>query len=230
MSGWRRASTVILLDSQEPGGLMVLLIHRLPAMQAFGGFWAFPGGQVDAQDGVMEWGSRVNPPIAWLVEQMQMEDARPALVNTPDYLWRMHISAEEAHAWLPSRSVDELWPHWIAAVRETYEETGIGLAGWPKGRLNLDDLFYIGRLAAPPFVAHRFDTRFFVRAIRKQPLSLAVGEIDDWTWVSIDEALSQTTYALANPTRYVLDRIASYQTLSRFMEVITQRRIPSWKP
>ena len=52
-SAIRAAATVIVLDriGGEPSALMV---RRNPALKFFGGYWVFPGGAIDANDGLAE--------------------------------------------------------------------------------------------------------------------------------------------------------------------------------
>lgn len=95
----------------------------------------------------------------------------------------------------------------IAAVRETYEETGLMLAGeMPAGVLTsrnsawshfarqgvgpaLSNLDYIGRAITPPGRPRRFHARFFmVDAIHVQGEIKSSGELLDIGWVSLKEA------------------------------------------
>jgi 8-oxo-dGTP pyrophosphatase MutT (NUDIX family) len=49
----RRASSLVLLRDAS-AGFEVLLVRRNPAQRFMGGYWVFPGGAVDAQEGESE--------------------------------------------------------------------------------------------------------------------------------------------------------------------------------
>lgn len=92
----RHASTVMLLRDGAAGGLDVYLLRRAGSMAFAGGYHAFPGGGVGADDG--------DPGVAW---------RGPA----PSW-WATRLGSDEATA----RALV------CAAVRETYEESGVLLA------------------------------------------------------------------------------------------------------
>ncbi|HUR84858.1 MAG TPA: NUDIX hydrolase [Solirubrobacteraceae bacterium] len=47
----RQSASVILLRDGTPDGLELLLVQRNPAARFMGGYWVFPGGAVDADEG-----------------------------------------------------------------------------------------------------------------------------------------------------------------------------------
>ena len=51
MKSMRRATSVILLRRSASGSAEVYLVERNPKLRFFGGYWAFPGGVIDAGDG-----------------------------------------------------------------------------------------------------------------------------------------------------------------------------------
>ncbi len=53
----RQAASVILLR-EAPAGFELLLVRRNPAQRFMGGYWVFPGGAVDADEGVGEAAQR----------------------------------------------------------------------------------------------------------------------------------------------------------------------------
>ncbi|WP_334128708.1 NUDIX hydrolase [Sneathiella sp.] len=95
----------------------------------------------------------------------------------------------------------------IAAVRETFEETGLRLIGTyetpPKPRAPLWDGFaegdygpdlskldYIARAVTPPARKKRFNTRFFVADAEQMEGELkGSGELLDLKWVTLEQAL-----------------------------------------
>lgn len=95
----------------------------------------------------------------------------------------------------------------VAAIRETYEETGLLV-----GRQKVDDapdlrgLVYVARAITPPGRSRRFDSRFFVcdAAVVSNldaPHPVAIAELEDLKWVSLAQALDLN---LASITREIL--------------------------
>ena len=93
----RYASTVVLLRPDEDGGFDILLTRRPPQMRFLGGYYVFPGGTVHQND----YSARV------------LERCRG-------------LSESEAQKILGNRHDPEVaMGHWIAAVRELFEEVGV---------------------------------------------------------------------------------------------------------
>lgn len=216
------AATIILVD-RAATRLRVLMLHRSASLAAFPDVWAFPGGQVDVADRDPAWLDRLNPSSIELGRRMRTRDASSAGFTTRDYLQRMHIQAPDPDRWIPAvTQEDELWSYWIAAVRECFEETGIRLAGWSSGgMLNFSQVHYVGRLVPPPRVPRRFDTRFFAATANVGAVRPAVGEVQDYQWIEVEEALD--SLPLANPTRYVLVRLREWQTPRGMLNMLQQR-------
>lgn len=112
----------------------------------------------------------------------------------------------------------------LAAVRETFEETGLVVGtptsesvrtsntGWQEylshGVLPpLESMDFIARAITPPYRTRRFDTRFFMvfdDVIHSDPSTLgsATGELLDLHWLTLDEARQTDLPAI---TRMVID-------------------------
>ena len=103
----KNAATVILLREQEPDGFDVFLLKRHEKSSFMGGNYVYPGGRVDRNDGSVETRS--------LSKGMTLEEAKKILGGI--------FSPEESFA------------HWIAAIRELFEEAGVLLAYDQKGNL-----------------------------------------------------------------------------------------------
>ena len=103
----KKAATVILLRNKEPGGFNVFLLKRHEKSSFMGGNFVYPGGRVDRDDGSLE--------ICSLSKGMTLEEAQKILGGT--------FSPEESFA------------HWVAAIRELFEEAGVLLAYDQKGNL-----------------------------------------------------------------------------------------------
>jgi 8-oxo-dGTP pyrophosphatase MutT (NUDIX family) len=103
----KKAATVILLRNKKPGGFDVFLLRRHAKSSFMGGNYVYPGGRVDRDDG--------SPEICSLSKGMTFEEAQNILRET--------FSPEESFA------------HWVAAIRELFEEAGVLLAYDQKGNL-----------------------------------------------------------------------------------------------
>jgi 8-oxo-dGTP pyrophosphatase MutT (NUDIX family) len=109
------ASTVILVRAAASGGLEVFMNRRPEGMKFLGGFYVFPGGNVKTEDSAKG--------ILDRCAGLSMPEARRLLGST--------MSPQLALA------------HWVAAVRELFEETGILLCRHETGASigSLDEKF-----------------------------------------------------------------------------------------
>ena len=96
----KKAATVILLRKCKPGGFEVFLLKRHEKSSFMGGNFVYPGGRVDRGDGSLEMCS--------LSKGLTPEKAHDLLGGT--------------------LSPDESFAHWIAGIRELFEEAGVLLA------------------------------------------------------------------------------------------------------
>ena len=96
----KNAATVILLRDKKPEGFEVFLLKRHEKSSFMGGNFVYPGGRVDRDDGSLE--------ICSLSKGITLNEAQTILGGT--------ISPEESFA------------HWIAGIRELFEEAGVLLA------------------------------------------------------------------------------------------------------
>jgi 8-oxo-dGTP pyrophosphatase MutT (NUDIX family) len=176
----RDASTMIIID-RAGASPQVLLGRRHHGHTFMPGKFVFPGGRVEPLDGRMSSASEIEPRVAArLMQQMQ----RPS----------------------PARARALM----LAAIRETFEETGllIGTAsrepvrspggawdGFAKAGVvpDLAAVHFVARAITPPGRTKRFDTRFFAvdaRAIAAR-IDGVVGpdtELTELVWRPISEA------------------------------------------
>jgi 8-oxo-dGTP pyrophosphatase MutT (NUDIX family) len=103
----KKAATTILLRDKEPEGFEVFLLKRHEKSSFMGGNYVYPGGRVDREDGSSEMCS--------FSKGITLEEARRTFEGA--------ISPEESFA------------HWIAGIRELFEEAGVLLAYDRKGKL-----------------------------------------------------------------------------------------------
>ena len=191
----RDAATLILLDRSRRR-LRVLMGRRNPRLAFMGGKFVFPGGRIESCD-------RRMPVTGTLAHRTQ--DALAARLPRAAH----HLGRSLA----------------LAAIRETYEETGllVGTRAYgppravPEGAWtafaeegvlpDLEALHLVARAITPPQRPRRFDTRFFVADRRAVAAERAgcVGpdaEFTELAWVGLDEARGLD---LPRITRAVLD-------------------------
>ena len=99
----------------------------------------------------------------------------------------------------------------VAAVRETFEETGLIIGEHYNGgiRPNLGSLDYVARAITPPDSPMRFHARFFaidVRDTSGQPCDS--DELHDLQWVTLVDALAMD---VADVTEFVLGEIKRHR-------------------
>jgi 8-oxo-dGTP pyrophosphatase MutT (NUDIX family) len=100
----REAATVILVRPDDSGGFEVLLTRRPVGMKFLGGFYVFPGGTVRKED----------------YRSISLEQYRA-------------LTPQQAREILDPRLSPELsLGHWIACVRELFEEAGVLLCAGPE--------------------------------------------------------------------------------------------------
>lgn len=102
----RRASTIVLVRRSEDDGFEIFMTRRPAEMRFLGGFFVFPGGSVRKGDSSREMLERCRG--------LSPEDAQRHLGDD--------LSAAQAIG------------HWVAAIRELYEESGILLYLTREGR------------------------------------------------------------------------------------------------
>jgi 8-oxo-dGTP pyrophosphatase MutT (NUDIX family) len=195
----RDAATLILVDRSD-GGARVLLGKRHAGHAFMPNKYVFPGGALDPADRRMSVAAPLDP----LVEAKLMVETR-----------RPSPGLARALA--------------LAAIRETFEETGlvVGLAAGgaqsraPEGAWTrfaatgvlpaLDRLDLVARAITPPGRSRRYDARFFVAdassiAFRAEGVVDDEAELVELIWTPLDEALRLD---LPQITRAVLDDLAA---------------------
>jgi 8-oxo-dGTP pyrophosphatase MutT (NUDIX family) len=212
----RNAATLILLDRSKRA-LRILMGRRHPGLAFMPGKFVFPGGRIEPGD-----------------RQMPVAGALPTRSNDA-------LAAKVARG---GESLGRVLA--LAAIRETYEETGLLLgtrdygppdsapAGtWTAFREaavlpDLEALHFVARAITPPGRPRRFDTRFF--AANRTAIAHEVpgvvspdAELVELVWVSFSEARALD---LPRITRVVLDDLeaqakggfAPYRTIPYYYE------------
>ncbi len=175
------AATLILLD-QSGRVPKILMGRRNPAQKFMPGKFVFPGGRIEPSD-----------------HRMNVAGALPSIVEQ-----RLLTSA-------PKRSPHRPRALALAAIRETYEETGLALGtkehgtpdNTPKGTWQefaqhgvypaLDDICLIARAITPPRRPKRFDTCFFALdaslIVHQKPgITGPEAELVELAWLPLAEA------------------------------------------
>lgn len=189
----RDAATLIVID-RDAMPSRALTGVRKRSLAFMPGLTVFPGGAVDKADG----GIRI-------ASDFSTETKRRVTLRTS--------GLSESHA----RAFG------LAAIRETYEETGLMLG--IKGRASpaqheswqafydnslipsLENLYLVARAITPPYRPRRFDTRFFTTdttAIAHKTWPSA-SDLEDIAWLTLEEITAQP---LAFITRQILKDIA----------------------
>ena len=211
----RKAATLILLD--RSGSEIRLLMGRRHHSHAFmPGAYVFPGGRLEPGDRAMAVAGALDPVT---------EGKISACLERP--------SASGARALA------------LAAIRETFEETGLllGTSDYgapeapPPGPWSdfaaqgvypvLEDLHFIGRAITPPRLKKRFDTFFFAAdlagvAARVEGKVGEASELVELVWVTFGEARK---LGLASITKVLLHELEHRLAggLSRFLPVPVYR-------
>ena len=194
----RDASTLILLDSAGEA-VKVLMGRRHAGHKFMPGKFVFPGGAVDPEDARMPIAGPLDSAVA---EKLLTQTRR--------------------------RSQDYARALALAALRETFEETGLALGVTDLGAPEepppgvwsryaatgvfptLEGLDFLARAITPPGRPKRFDARFFVAdaawiAHRAPDVVHPEAELTELVWVPVEEALKLD---IPNITRMVLGDLA----------------------
>ncbi|MBV9346819.1 MAG: NUDIX hydrolase [Pseudolabrys sp.] len=176
----RDAATLILIDRAGPEP-KVLLGRRHEGHKFMPGKFVFPGGRIEKADAAMPAASELDPAAASKIAARPRDEAVPAPRAFP-----------------------------LAAIRETFEETGLMLgvkAGGKPAAPNaewqafadagvlpdLAHLHFIARAITPPNRPKRFDTRFFTTdaqaiAHRVEGVVGPDAELVELIWIPLTQA------------------------------------------
>lgn len=195
----RDAATLILLD-HSGGATRVLLGRRHAGHKFMPGKFVFPGGRVEPGDRRMNIAGPLDPIVE---EKLNARTKRPS----PGFARALAL----------------------AAIRETFEETGLAIGvtdhgapekapegAWARFAATgvfpaLDGLDFIARAITPPRRPKRFDTRFFVAdaaliAHRAPDVIHPEAELVELVWTPLEEAANLDMPII---TRVVLAELAS---------------------
>ncbi len=204
------AGIVLLRHNTDPHDPEVFLVKRNEKLAFLGGFYAFPGGQFDAND------------------------AEAPVENCDDAATRVAISCAAREAFeetgvLLARGGQTLTTGQRTSLLDDLQSARMS---WPdllrhfNLHLDANDFTFVGRWVTPPFSARRFDTWFFlVTCPPKQQPNVVQGELESGEWVSAKMAHDrwQRSEMLAvPPTLHALKTLSGGLTddlVARFLSV-----------
>jgi glyoxylase-like metal-dependent hydrolase (beta-lactamase superfamily II)/8-oxo-dGTP pyrophosphatase MutT (NUDIX family) len=174
------ASSVVLVRELD-GQRELFWVRRSREVSLGGGFYAFPGGRVDAADLELARALNLSPEEG----RLRIAAVRELFEETGVFLTDAAIPAEAlVHARKGLLSSELTLP-------KALEYLG-------RPTLNLGALHEAGRWLTPPYVPVRFDARFFVAAVPSdQKPEVWPGELVDGEWISPDQALARWRAARA---------------------------------
>ena len=167
------AAIILLRQNTDPANPEVFWVKRSNKLAFLGGFHAFPGGQLDPEDALV--------------------DVR----NSPDALTAAMISGAARELFeelgvLVVRGGETLTKGQRVSLLDDLES---GRVTWPAllnhYELHLDahDFTFVGRWVTPPFNVRRFDTWFFlVNCPSKQEPDVIAGELASGEWLTARDA------------------------------------------
>jgi 8-oxo-dGTP pyrophosphatase MutT (NUDIX family) len=199
----RDAATLILVERSGVGGARVLMGKRHSAHRFMPGKFVFPGGRVEPEDRRMAAADALDPAV---------EEKLNARVRRPSPGFARALA--------------------LAAIRETFEETGLAIGVSDRGaperpppgawtrfaatgvRPSLDAIDFLARAITPPGRTRRFDARFLVIdarfiAGRVDGAVHAGAELVELVWTPLDEArrldLPTITHAALDDLKLALE-------------------------
>lgn len=156
--------------------------------------WVFPGGRVDAADEAV----RVRGAVDDLPE-----------ARTPFAVAAVRECFEEAGVWLGDGSPG-------ADLRDALNARNATLRDAPELVADLDRLEQWSWWITPEVEPKRYDTLFFITALRPDELEVSVShdavETVDSAWLRPEDALNASDFFLAPPTYLTLKELLPFQT------------------
>ena len=167
------AAIILLRQDTDPANPEVFWVKRSDKLAFLGGFHAFPGGQIDADDAQVDVHNAPNPETAAMISGAARELFEELGV----------LAARGGETLTKGQRVSLLDD--LEAGRMTWS----ALLKHYELYLDADDFTFAGRWVTPPFNVRRFDTWFFlVNCPPKQEPNVIAGELSSGEWLTARDA------------------------------------------
>ena len=216
------AAVILLRHNTDPNNPEVFLVKRSPKLVFLGGFYAFPGGQIEPKDG--------EAPI----QNCGDDRERAAMISCAAR------EMFEETGLLLARGAETLTTGQRSSLLDDLESKRMT---WPELmrhyglHIDADDFTFVGRWVTPPFAPRRFDTWFFLIncPAKQEPHVTGDAELASGEWISARQAYEkweQDQILAAPPVLHSLKTLAGGLTddlVERFLSVpeahrqVTQR-------
>lgn len=200
-----RDAAAVILFRRTGGEAEVFWLKREKNLTFAGGFYAFPGGKVDAAD--------ANIPV----EGATGPDAAIKVAAARELFEETGVLVASGAEKLEKPKLDELRKGLLEkklTFRQMVEEH--------KLQLRAADFKDAGRWVTPPFLPVRFDARFFlVEAPRNAQAEFWPGELAEGAWVKPKDALARWgagTALLHPPNQYALETMVAFSTVDAALQ------------
>jgi len=196
------AATLIVIRRRDTPE--ILMGRRASSHKFMPNKFVFPGGKLDVADQRLRIDASLQPHVLDKLQKHTRKDT----------------------------SSEKLTGLALAAIRETYEETGLIVgrptknnyrsknASWSKFFAHsvepaLESLELVARAITPTYRVRRFDTRFFMvddaaHYVNEDSLANASGELEELHWVPVHQA---PQLDLPGVTRWIIDQVSERLTL-----------------
>jgi len=188
------AAIILLKDRPDP---KVFWVKRSPKLQFMGGYHAFPGGQLDKEDNLVN------------VAGCEGEESLMRVCAVREFF-------EEAGVLL-ARGTNSLSLERIAAKRRAMtsgEKTFNQILEDDGLEITCSDFEPAGRWVTPSFAPRRFDTWFFLAWMPEgQEALIETGELETGEWIKPADALAQWRQGeitMAPPTLHIIRTLAQH--------------------
>jgi 8-oxo-dGTP pyrophosphatase MutT (NUDIX family) len=241
----RPASTVVLLRAVPE--LEVFLVRRHDSLAFMSGAHVFPGGRVDAGDGMgqaerfcdgidgaatrmgdLPAGTAIAHHVAAIRELF--EEAGILLARREGTIVDLDDEAAGPEATASRRGRWHQYRHQLAKGETALSE----IAARERVRLALDELAYFAHWVTPDIETRRFDTRFFAAAVPpNQEAAHDEGETTHGEWLRPADAIARCRrdeIALPPPTWTTLRQLEVFATVEDVMAWARTREVPRVQP
>jgi endoribonuclease LACTB2 len=213
-----RAASVLL--SRGVSAAEYFLVERARHLRFMGGYHAFPGGKVAAEDSKVPVRRNDSPAAAEPGDERIVAAARELFEETGAL-----IARTKDGSYPPSGSKLDYLRRKMAEENLPFEQVLARLSL----ELHADDFHSVGHLVTPPFVPYRFDSRFFLaRLPESQTPEIWPGELVSAAWRTAEDALAAWRVGeclVSPPTVAILEAVVGLawdRATTRLRELLSQ--------